>query len=300
MNKRSIRLKEHQPNLDMHRRPPESIREESDDSLEEGPHRVRTDDQGFISTGNDVPGDAPDIFVIGDSFVESLLASEHRRFVSQVERGLSAAGAPHRVRNGGYSGMTSLHMLGAVSAKLPPLLRPGSRLLLVVGQSDANALASRGLYWEQTKTVTPFSSPASASNVLDGSWREAFINMVTTVLTFAKLHGYDVAMTSGLFRNGDFDHDPVLRRRFRRQRSAYEASFEKRRFIVDAVRAIAREHSVLHFDVSADFLARPDFFYDALHLNHAGHDAYAAALLAWMLETWLPTRADADFAELEH
>lgn len=287
MPKRTIRLKEHELDLSTHRDATDRIRELSDDSLPEGPYVVRTDSDGFISTGNEVDADAPDLFILGDSFVESHFAAENLRFASQVERGLVAAGTPYRVRNGGYSGMTSLHMLGVLTAKMPPLLKPGSKLLLVIGQSDVNALASSGLYWEQSKTVSPFGVPMAESTVLEQHWTEAFEQMVTAVVAFSRLHGYDMAISAGLFRNGDFDHDTVLQRVHRRKLAAYEASIEKRKFVISAVRSIARKNAIPLFDASTNFLERPELFYDVLHLNHDGQAAYSAALTSWISEDWL-------------
>jgi len=286
MPKRTIRLKEHEADTSRYSDSNERIRELSDDSLPAGPYLLRTDGQGFILTGNELKEDAPDLFVIGDSFVESLFAEESSRFTSQLERGLRDAGIVHHVKNGGYSGMTSLHMLGVLTAKLPLLVKPGSRVLLVIGQSDANALLSPSLYWEQSRTVTPFSEPTSGANDMRERWRQAFVAMVTTIVTFSKLSGFDFAITAGVFRNGNFDQDGVLRRTFRRDRGAYTDAIEKRLFIIDAVRSIAQDHGIPIFDASAEFLERPDFFYDLLHLNHAGQAAYAHALTSWIREGW--------------
>lgn len=286
MAKRSIRLKEHELDLDVYRSSTERIQKLSDRSLPQGPYLVRTDNQGFILTGNEISPGTPDLFIIGDSFVESHFAAEDLRFASQLERGLFATGTPYRVRNGGYSGMTSLHMLGVLTTKMPPLLSARSKLLLVIGQSDVNALSSPGLYWEQTKTVTPFVAPATDSRAMPQYWRDAFVEMVTTIVTFAKLHGYDFAISAGLFRNGDFDHDAVIRRTYQRNRESHAASLEKRRFVIEAVRSIAHTNAIPLFDASAEFLERPEFFYDLLHLNHAGQTAYSNALASWISEEW--------------
>lgn len=284
--RRTIRLKEHPPNLNTYKEVTDRIRRLSDDSLAPGPYLLRTDDEGFISTGNEVVSGSPDLFMIGGSFVESLCASEELRFASQVERGLSAAGTPYRVRNAGYSGMTTLHLLGVLTTKMPPLMRERSRLLLFVGQSDVNALSSPGQYWAQSKTVTPFGLPSAEADAMPQSWQEAFVRMVTTVVTFAKLHDFDLAITAGLFRHGDFAGDEVLRRTYRSHLHAYEAAVEKNLFVINAVRSIAEQHAVPLFDASAELLARPDFFYDNLHLNHDGQDAYSKSLTSWILNEW--------------
>jgi lysophospholipase L1-like esterase len=287
MSLRTIRLKEHKPSLESSREPTERILERSDSSMPLGPYRLRTDSQGFILTGNDADDTAPDLFIIGDSFVESMFADEDLRFASQLERSLADTTQPHRVRNGGYSGMTTLHMLGVLTTKVPMLLKPGSKLLLVIGQSDANALLVPGLYWEQTRTLTPFTEATNDASEMQEHWRDAFVRMVTTVITFAKLQGYDFAITAGLFRHGDFDHDEVLQRTFE-SRKAYDNAVEKHLFIIDELRTIARDHGVPLFDASEQFLERPDQFYDLLHLNHAGQTAYASALSSWIVGNWAP------------
>lgn len=287
MSKRSIRLKEHEANLNITKEIAARTQEVADESLPPGPYLLRTDDHGFILTGNDVDADAPDLIVVGDSFVESIVVSEPLRFASQVERVLAAGGSPRRVLNGGYSGMTSLHMLGILTVKLPPLMKRDTKLLLVVGQSDANALSAPGLYWEQTKTVTPFGHPTDDSPVLAEPWKESFTRMLTTVVSFAKLQGYDIALAAGGFRNGDFNVDGVLRRTFRRNREHFDKMIEIRRFIVGAVRSIAADSNVPLFDLSDQLDRHPEYFYDALHLNLAGHAMYAKALATWIAEDWV-------------
>lgn len=287
MPTRTIRLKEHHPDLNADRQVTERIREFSDDSLLEGPFLARTDSQGFIMTGNHISPDAPELFIIGDSMVEAHFAAEDVRFASQLERGLSAKGHAYQVRNGGYSGMTSLHMLGVLTTKMPMLLKPQSKLLLAIGQSDINALSNPGLYWEQTKTVTPFGSPSADAIAVEQNWEDCFVSMVTTIVTFAKVQSYDFAITAGLFRKGNFEHDAVLQRTYRRNRGRYEAGVAKREFIIKAVRSIAHDHAIPLFDVSAEFLERSDYFYDLLHLNQSGHSAYAGALTSWASENWL-------------
>lgn len=294
MARRSIRLKEHEAGIDTFREPVERTRDFSDHTLAHRPYLFRTDNNGFILTGNEAGVDSlPELVVVGDSFVESLFASEAMRFASQVERGLAVAATPYRVLNAGYSGMTSLHMLGVLSVKLRPLIRPQTKLLLFIGQSDVNALSSPGLYWGQTKTVTPFGSLTADSPVIDQEWKEAFVQMVTSVIAFAQSHGYDFAITAGVFRNASYDDDALLRKVFRNKRAPYDTTMEKRRFVIDAVRSIAQEHAIPLFDASAEFLAQPGYFYDTLHLNDAGQNAYAQALTTWIAEEWLTGGASA-------
>lgn len=279
---RTIRFKEFPPNTERMLEPSEEMRAASDESLTPGPFLRRTDEHGFVVTGNSLPEAPSNLLIFGDSFVESNFADEPRRFASQLERHLHEVGKPYNVLNGGQSGMTSLHMLSLLSTKAPSFMTPGSKILLVVGQSDTNALIAPGMYWDKSRTVSPFNPPESAGGTPTREWREGFVGMVTCLVHIAKALSLDVALSSGLYRNGDFSTDSVLRRAHHSRQSVYERRFKIRRQIPAIVKALASEHGVPYFDATSPFLERPELFYDTLHLNHQGQDLYASILAEWV------------------
>lgn len=286
MTIRSVRLKEHLGATEVEVSPSPTIVGVADESIPPGPYAKRTDSHGFIMTGNDAPDSAPPLLVLGDSFVESIYAAEDRRFVSQVEKALLDSSTPYRVLNGGYSGMTSLHMMGILTAKAPSHLTPEGKLMLVIGQSDANALLSPGLYWDPSRTVSPFQPPTAAHGAPEGDWRQSLHRMVTALAQVSKTLGFDTAISAGMYRNGDFNDDAVLRRTHRRDREAYERVFAVRRAIPDVVEQVASEQSLPYFDGRSILVEHPEYFYDVLHLNHSGQDVYSEHLARWVATEW--------------
>lgn len=275
-------MKEFSPNVDRMLVPIDPIREVADDSLSAGPFRHRTDQNGFIHNGNSLQESPSNLLILGDSFVESIYADETQRFASQVERNLHDSRMPFNVLNGGYSGMTSLQMLTVLATKAPSYMTPGSKLMVVIGQSDANALLVPGMYWGKTRSVSPFMPIEKATGAPARDWRETLGGMVTCVVQVAKALSIDVLLSAGLFRNGDFETDQVLRRAHKENKQVYERRTEIRHEIIDVVQAVASENQVACFDASATFLKRPELFYDLLHLNPAGQDLYASMLSDWL------------------
>lgn len=183
-------------------------------------------------------------------------------------------------------------MLGVVYAKLPEFATPGSKLLLTIGQSDTNALLSPGFYWDSARTVSPFVPHTHGQGAPGRGWREELWSMVTALTQTARALGFELLLSTGLFRNGDFSSDVVLRSTFRRQRHMYERTIEVRHEIPRIVKSVSVEQSVPYFDSAKHLLERPELFYDALHLNHAGQDLYSQMLSSWINGITEPSSKD--------
>ncbi|WP_422115749.1 SGNH/GDSL hydrolase family protein [Brachybacterium sp. UNK5269] len=261
---RTIRLKEIRPGYEDRMTPPAGYLASSNSTLTEGPFRRRGTPDGFLDTAQDRPDANKKLVLLGDSFVESMFIDEHSRFPAIIERGLTD---DWRVCNGGYSGMTALHQLGVLSMKIPPLLTPGSKVILFFGMVDVFALSQPGRYWDAHDFVTPIlPAPEEVSSPL--SIDEVHRGAVRAVLETARAFGMDFGVVSSAYRRPDV-RDP-----------APQSPEAIRRLI----QRVTREEAAR---VSAPFFASqshvtPDDFYDTLHMNEAGQHRYATAFGEWL------------------
>lgn len=267
MANRSIRLKEHEPNSDKSYEVADKYRIESNETLGEGPFRVRTDQDGFILTGNE-PADGPPVVFLGDSFVESSFASEQARFVSQVER-LTG----YRCLNGGYSGSTSLHLLNAMVNKVYPLVGIGGKVVFIVGQTDS-ALDHDKTYWTDHKRGTPVIPSARTSGPVPAGLDSTRRVLKVAIDTAAAL-GIDLVLGISAFSTPDFGTDRAIRAQYKRNRDAFERIQKKRVEMADAVREVAANEGVPFIDAHAFMGGDTAYFYDELHLNEAGQAHFA-------------------------
>lgn len=126
---RYVRLKETPLEVERFHTPSETYRKACDDSLELGPFVQRGTADGFLDTGNARPGANRNLVMVGGSFVESMFSNELARFPSQIERTLPSE---WQVCNAGYSGMTTLHILPLLAAKLVPYVVPNGKILILL------------------------------------------------------------------------------------------------------------------------------------------------------------------------
>lgn len=287
---RTIRLKETPAGRREHT-PTDEYRKECDASLGPGPFIQEGTADGFLATGNDRPDATRNLVMVGGSFVESMFAPATARFASRVERELPAE---WRVLNAGRSGMTTLHLLSVMAAKLPPFLVDGGKLVIFIGHSDVSALSRPGSYWDSRHTVTPL-IPASETIPVPWEPREASERLTDAVCATATALGIDYGLVAAPFRDGDFNDDRVLRVFYERNRRRYERATNIRRSIRDVTVRIAERHGRPVFD-SQQFVEPADF-YDVVHLNEDGQERYSDRLTAW-LRTWAVDPRDVPASEL--
>lgn len=282
--KRIIRLKEHTPLSHVEHTPSDAYRETSDSSLGPGPFRARADSNGFLRTGNEISRDHPALILLGSSFVESMFVPEHLRFASILERRLAAAGAPHRVLNGGYSGTNTLQVTQSVISKVPQVIGQDGLLLLCIGQSDTEALLNPNTYWSSKPRIAPIQPTSPLQDNAFPEPAEALWGVVSLALSSAQSLGLRTGVIGAGFRDGDFSFDPVLRRAHRRNREAYNRVVAMRRLILQTGAEAAEAAGLPYFDgqrATAD--GSPELYYDVMHLNEAGQEVFAAALEKWVL-----------------
>lgn len=283
---RTLRFKEIAPGADGEVSPADIHFAISDGSMPPGPFRRRGTSDGFLDTGNDRPDATRNLVLLGDSFVESMFAPEQQRFASQVERALPPQ---WRVLNGGYSGMTSLHVLAQLAAKVVPLAASPHRLVYFVPMSDGKAIAEQGLYWSTSTTVSPI-GPAS-SNAPAWDRRTAAVRAIRSVLAAARAFELPLSVVASPYRAGDFATDGALRALYKEDPRRYGRA----RWAFDLLQEVAREecaaHGIPFLDAQA-VVPDPELFYDQLHLNPRGQDAFARPFAQWIL----PQLADAGTA----
>lgn len=277
---RTVRLKETPPGVQKPLTPSDAYREACDSTLGQGPFMQRGTVHGFLDTGNERSKAYRNLVMLGGSFVESMFVDELHRFPSIVERALPQDWC---VLNGGYSGMTTLHMLAILSAKIPTVMTPGSKLILFIGQSDSNAMATDGSYWSDTKTLAPI-SPHPVAPFSPWGPKESVKRTIDALLSTAEAFGFEYGVVASPFRDSDFSNDQVLRKLYRRQRRRYESAVERRRFVQEVAKRAANARGRPFLDGQA--VVEQHHFYDAMHLNAAGQPVFASAITAWLAQ-WM-------------
>lgn len=201
---RSIRLKEADPNTEGSHTPAPSIRAASNDTLQEGPFRARTDSNGFLMTGNPPTDDPPMVF-LGGSFVESMFADEPDRFVSQLERKV-----PFKCLNGGYSGSTTLQLFNVLINKVYPIVGLGGRVVFFIGQSDADYLGTTSTYWTDHPRGSTLLPPKAPAGLLpEGLFATQRVTQL--VLDAAESLGIHLTLALSPYQIPDFNTDRAIR-----------------------------------------------------------------------------------------
>lgn len=275
-DRRLIRLKESTPNLDSMRERPSGYLEATDGTVGEGPWRVRTDEHGFIMTGNEVPTEAPPMVFLGDSFVEATFTPEDVRFVSQVERHLLSDGLGFRCLNGGYSGATTLQLFNVFLNKVVPLVGRGGRVVFFLPQSDLPIYFRPHSYWYPTDRYAPLLPPVepTAKELPKGS--SALTAILGLAVWAAQEFEIDLILVTSPHRHATRQNDPYLEKRI--SQDQHDSLVQRREDIRGAVRQFVANSGVKFIDADTEFLDKPWTFYDELHLNDEGHDLFAAWL----------------------
>lgn len=283
--RRAIRLKELGIGLDMRRAPDPGSIARSDSSLGEETVRLRTDADGFIASGLDDGDTDGDIVVLGDSVVECMYLHEGRRLTDRCQIELHARGRRLRVRNGGMSGSTSLHLLTMLLAKIVPL-RPRA-IVVMNGVIDIDAALVPSGFWSADTHLTPLkwdaempAAPAEPRTPLDLSQRSALLALID-----AACERFGLPLAFATFPHRGLDAYAL-------ERGAWFAGLRELRCAINAdTRAHCAAAGRTCIDLEAQFDGRADLFYDQFHLNHPGAQIVGAAL-ASALAAWLPPSAE--------
>lgn len=277
--RRTIRLKESTPHSDRWRTPTKGYLDGTDGSLGEGPWRLRTDEHGFIETGNQTSPDWPGIVFLGDSFVESTFSPESDRFVSRVERHLNGEGTNVRCLNGGYSGSTTLQLFNVLINKVIPLVgRGGTVVFFIPIASDLPIYFRPHSYWYPTDRFAPLVPPFTppAPDLPRGV--AALESLLRLVISAAEEFDINLVLITSPHRHAERGQDAYLDRILTEAQANSLAT--RRRDVIGAAISVAEATGVKFLDAASAFVQHPDKFYDEVHLNDQGQEWFAEWLHA--------------------
>lgn len=235
---------------------------------------------GFLDTCNVRSRASRSLFLLGDSFVESLFVEEGERFAAQLERLMPE---DWRVLNGGYSGTTTIHLATMLLAKILPMVTSRDRIVFFIGQSDLFALASPGYYWDDASAITPVRPPLNVGTV-GTSPDVAASRAIDALLSIADSFDLNYGVVAAPFRDSSFPGDPVLRAVYGNDRNRYERLTSLRRVVQQEAKRSAERHGKPFLDAQTA-VAGPQCFYDLLHLNSTGQSEFTGTMANW-LDHW--------------
>lgn len=274
MTKQYIRLKNFSPNLDELHSPAEKYISHTDGTLDIDQYRLRTDECGFIKTGNSLNGTGDFIYFLGDSLVESIYCHEDQRFCSIFERKLNFSGFSARALNAGYSGATLLHIYNTLINKVYPHSGEG-HVYVFFPMSDVDYMDVNGGYWNITERGTPVLPVGNlkepGTKVL--TLRDSIARLTCLIADFCSLFNMQLTLVIAPFRKTGYAGI----------RSGFESRLQKRLIYNQILRewVHGRAINVLDLEMNSQILC--GHFHDELHLNSEGQALVANILLdEWM------------------
>lgn len=278
--RRNIRLKEFLPLSDRLLEPVEAYMKQTNGTIGTGPYKLRTDEDSFILGPRVASEDDERFFVLGDSFVESSYVQEGARFCDVLTR-LDENQKGRVFCNAGYSGSTSLNLLGLLASKIGKF--PDSSVLYVLPSNDILSLINDDGFWNYNdKRYSPI-LPARPGNVEAGDFTQN-LSQLTRVLQglIGVASGYQLPfyMATCPFVQTDYEDLGWFRIRHG-QVEKYEALMDKRRQANQILRRVARASRIPLIDLET-ILSDPAMFYDDVHLNEAGSAFVAEELMRYL------------------
>jgi GDSL-like Lipase/Acylhydrolase family len=274
---RHIKLKEWGLLYDGFHEPPDAYLALSDPTLSKRSYRLRTDDNGFIRTGRDIPMDSDSILVLGDSVVETMFVDESRRMCSVLERLINANRTdPVRVLNAGMTGSTTLHLLNLFINKGLPLMP--SAVVLMSGIMDLDTSLRPAGFWTDVLRLTPIvrcpeaADPPRPDPILQEANFASRGRLLRTIAATAAIHEIPLVMATVPHR-ASFEDDYV-RRRYKSEESFMRAVALRQHMNV-CTREACRIAAVPLIDLEQRLANRADIFYDEFHLNELGSEIVA-------------------------
>ncbi|MDT8328884.1 MAG: SGNH/GDSL hydrolase family protein, partial [Roseovarius sp.] len=270
-HKRHVRIKEFGANMSKEMSPQKEYIELSNGSLEDGIFQINTDQNGFVYNPRFEKGaDAP-VYVLGDSFVESVFVPEGRRFCDQLSRKMAKT-APRQFLNGGYSGATSLNLLDTLINKIG--CQENAAVILILPSNDTLSLRSARGFWDygsqRYSPILPVTDDAPTPVPL----AENIHQLAAVLKVFAhtcSAFSLDLFFATTAFVQSDYEQLPWFKARHKAPGS-YEALLVDRRKMNQMMRDVARATRTEIIDLETS-MTDPQMFYDDVHLNEAGSQA---------------------------
>ncbi|WP_456734380.1 glycosyltransferase [Bradyrhizobium sp. USDA 3364] len=274
--KRTIRLKEYPANISLSHTPSDEYVESRKHSLVRKPYLLETDAIGFIRGSKSPAVAAQSVIVLGDSVVEGMYLDPDDRFCAKLETILrSEKQLDVIVRNGGYSGATTLHMLNLFLNKIIPL-KP-DLVILMTGIVDVDVANLEASFWSRDCWLEPIidlntNNSWRDHNTLSTPTFEDRRRLLDIFSSVARSFGIELWFATVPHRQGE-GADPAVER--------------SRLSINETTRAVARAGGHALCDLEAQLAHRTDIFQDAFHLNSVGAEVVARSIIADGLGSFL-------------
>ncbi|WP_338699206.1 glycosyltransferase [Bradyrhizobium sp. 26S5] len=274
--KRTIRLKEYPANVSLSHTPSDEYVESRKGALVQKPYILETDALGFIRGSQSPATAARTVIVLGDSVVEGMYLDPDDRFCAKLETILRNESALDViVRNGGYSGATTLHMLNLFLNKIMPL-KP-DLVILMTGIVDVDVASLEASFWSRDCWLEPIVD-LNTSN----SWRDRNLlptpkfddrrRLLDLFSLAARSFGIELWFATIPHLQGEGVDPTVTRTRIS---------------INETTRVAARAGGHTLCDLEAKLASRADIYQDAFHLNSVGAEVVARSIVADGLGSFL-------------
>ncbi|MGY3698533.1 GR25 family glycosyltransferase involved in LPS biosynthesis/glycosyltransferase involved in cell wall biosynthesis/lysophospholipase L1-like esterase [Bradyrhizobium sp. USDA 3240] len=274
--KRTIRLKEYPANVSLSHTPSDEYVESRKHTLVRKPYLMETDALGFIRGSQSPATAARTVIVLGDSVVEGMYLDPDDRFCAKLETILRSESALDViVRNGGYSGATTLHMLNLFLNKIIPL-KPDV-VILMTGIVDVDVAGLEASFWSRDCWLEPIVDLNT-----NNSWRDQNLLSVPSVADRRRLLDLFSLAARSFGIELWFATIPHLR-----GERIDPAVARTRALVNETTRAAARAGKHILCDLEARLAGRTDIFQDAFHLNPVGAEAAARSIVSDGLGTFL-------------
>ncbi|MCI5040353.1 MAG: SGNH/GDSL hydrolase family protein [Donghicola eburneus] len=274
--KRNVRLKEFGINVNRELEPVEAYLRQTNGSISAGPFRLRTDDNGYITSPQAEMAAGREVFVLGDSFVESSYVQEGERFCDLL-CDLDRDGAGRAFRNAGYSGATSLNLLDVLINKI--CANRNASLVYVLPSNDILSLENKDGFWNaQDKRYSPI-QPVRPGGGQKGEFTESahqLFCVLRSIAGVARAFNLPLFLATCPFVRTAYKDLPWHRIRHG-ESGRYEQLIDLRSRANQILRDVAFAARVPVIDLEA-ILDDPALFYDDVHLNAEGSKAAAAAI----------------------
>ncbi|WP_323844038.1 GDSL-type esterase/lipase family protein [Microbulbifer magnicolonia] len=281
--RRHIRLKEWGPSIDKSKAPTAEYVKSVDGSISQKEFRVRTDRNGFITSGRDLESRefSAQFFFLGDSFVESVFVDEELRFPAYFEEICLRNKLPLVAYNGGYSGATTLHLLNTLLNKIGFKGGAGNmkaKVLFVLPSNDALCLTKAGGYWAfHNKRYSPVVPQDEACGYTVDSVEYSEELLLPLLVSACCQLNLELFLATFPHRGDIYGGDEWLSVRYPNERY-YNTVLSWRNRANLKMREFAKSSNLHFVDFDERLSGKSELFYDDLHLNELGSKVAAEYL----------------------
>lgn len=284
--RRSIRLKEIEPNTVKALAPSGEYLKRTNGSIQKKEYLTRTDGNGAIITGNKIEfaESSRSLILLGGSFVESSYVDEGQRFSAVAERALAGA---CKVFNYAYSGTTLFQSMLAFLAKIVSSHDPQrSKVMVFISYTDVDVLKLEGAYWNNSKRYAPI-VPALGDQRLSGVFQVSrYYAVLKSFCDCLVNFGFDYTIVDAPYVClGTPSGRDFLRAYFGSEARANER-VHCRELLSSVTADFAENYGAKYWDLHSILSGDLQYFYDHCHVNASGSDVVGQAVAKYY-ESWI-------------